>query len=203
MKKPPRMSLVVLMLWTYMSVPFGEARVRAGTQPSHAEERRPSGRSLEVGDRAPEFTLPSLGGKTDTLSSHKDETVLLWFTNLCGGCQAALPEVQNLGRRYAAKGVSVLAVSLLGGDTTTVSSIARKQRVTFPMLIDPEGRVYEQYGGVKVPPGTCPANPQFFIIDNGLIAYAAHFPGAPIDEIRKEVDSLIGARKPHPPRDPN
>ncbi|MEW5702170.1 MAG: peroxiredoxin family protein [Candidatus Zixiibacteriota bacterium] len=201
MKKFHRLSLAFLLFSTPISAPCGETGAPASIQPSHARERRPSGHSLEAGDRAPEFSLPSLGGKTDTLSSHREDMVLLWFTNLCGGCQAALPEVQSLGRRYAPKDVSIMAVSLLGGDTATVSRIAGQHRVTFPMLIDPRGKVYEQYGGVKVHPGTCPANPQFFIVDKGLIAYATHFPGAPIDEIRNKVDSLIRARIPDSPRD--
>ena len=159
-------------------------------------------RVLEVGDQAPDFSLPSLAGEKVTLSAYKDGTVLLWFTNLCGGCQAVLPDVAKIDRDYSRKGVIVLAVSLLGSDTATVGDVIRNQKTTFPFLIDPEGEVYEQYGGVKLPPGTCPANPQLFILDSGKVAFAKHFPGALTDELRGVLDRINDSGKPAPSEHP-
>lgn len=157
---------------------------------------------LEVGDQAPNFSLPSLAGERVSLSDYKDRTVLLWFTNLCGGCQAVIPDVAKINRDYSGKGVTVLAISLLGSDTATVSDVVRNQKTTFPFLIDPEGEVYEQYGGVKLPPGACPANPQLFILDSGKVAFAKHFPGASKDELCAVLDRINDSGKPAPSEHP-
>ena len=111
-------------------------------------------RIVGVGDQAPDFTLPSLNGKEISLSSYHDKTAVLWFTNLCSGCQSVLPVIESIDSAYSAWGVSVLAVSLLGDDTTTVRTIARKYDIPFPLLIDPKASIYEKYGGLMIPPGT-------------------------------------------------
>lgn len=158
--------------------------------------KAPVGRSLAAGDRAPEFTLRDITGKRIALSSHDQGIVLLWFSNLCGGCQAALPGVEALSRKYRGKHVSVMVVSLLGDDTVAVSEVVHRLGATFPFLIDPAGTLYEQYGGVTVPPGTCPSNPQFFILNKGIVTYATHFPGAPIDEIQRRIAGLLSSAEP-------
>ncbi|MBI2842278.1 MAG: TlpA family protein disulfide reductase [Armatimonadetes bacterium] len=149
------------------------------------------GEVLKVGDEAPDFSLRDLSAKEIKLSAYKGGVVLLWFTNLCPGCQGVLPGVVKAHKNYAKKGVTFLAVSLLGDDKETVLSVVRKHKVTFPFLIDPKVEVYPRYGGVKVPPGTCPTNPQLFILDKGKVAYATHFPGAPEAELWKTIDKLI------------
>jgi peroxiredoxin len=97
---------------------------------------------------------------------------------------------------YSGGGISVIAVSLLGNDTTTARDIAEKYDISFPILIDPTAEVYEKYGGAKLPPGTCPVNPQFFVVNHGRVTYATHFPSAPIDEIRAAVDKATALPKP-------
>jgi len=149
------------------------------------------GNIIGVGDKAPDFTLPSLDGEKVSLSSYDDKTVALWFTNLCSGCQSVLPQVEDIGSRYSDRGLSVIAVSLLGDDTTTVRQIAKKFTVPFQFLIDPKASIYEKYGGTKIQPGTCPVNPQFFVVNQGIVTYATHFPGAPEAEIRTEVEKAI------------
>ncbi len=158
---------------------------------SASDLRDSGGHVVGTGDPAPDFTLPSLNGTKATLSSYSNKTVVLWFTNLCSGCQSVLPQVGDIGIRYADRGVSVIAISLLGDDTTTVRKIAKEYTVPFTFLIDPKASVYENYGGTEIPPGTCPVNPQFFVVNQGIITYATHFPGASRNEIRAEVEKAI------------
>jgi peroxiredoxin len=104
-------------------------------------------------------------------------------------------------KKYSKKGVTFLAISLLGEDTQTVRAVMRKHNVQFPFLLDPKGETYRRYGGVQVPPGTCPTNPQFFITNKGRIAYATHFPGTPEPEIWKALDKLIIPAKDEAPKE--
>jgi len=160
-------------------------------------------RGLEVGDEFPDILLPSLDGKEVKLSAYKDRIVVLWFTNLCYGCQGALPAVEKALQDYGGKDVTFLAVSLLGGDTNAVRTVVRKYGASFPFLIDTTGDAYRLFGGAKVPPGVCPLSPQFFILNEGTVAYATHFPGTPDSDIRKRLDELIKVDEPKAPEGPS
>jgi len=53
----------------------------------------------KVGDKAPDFSLQYFNGKPFTLSKiAKNKAVLLWFTNLCSGCQSKLPFIEELNK---------------------------------------------------------------------------------------------------------
>jgi peroxiredoxin len=172
------------------------------TEPS-AVESTETERGLEVGDAFPGVLLPDLDGKEVKLSPHEDRIVVLWFTNLCYGCQGALPAVEKAHQDYGGKDVTFLAVSLLGGDTNTVRTVVRKYGATFPFLIDTTGDAYRLFGGAKVPPGVCQLSPQFFILNEGKVAYATHFPGTPESDIRERLDELIKAGESKAPEGPS
>ena len=73
-----------------------------------------------VGDQAPDFLLDDFNGKKFALSKLiKKGSVVLWFTNLCEGCQSEIPTVFGLKAEYEKKGVEVVAVSVLGKDRKT------------------------------------------------------------------------------------
>jgi peroxiredoxin len=147
--------------------------------------------ALEVGDQAPDFSLKSIDGKVVRLSTYEKGTVVLWFTNLCHGCQAVLPGMVKAHDNYVKKEVTFLAISLLGEDTQTVREVVGKYSLPFSFLSDSQGETYRKFGGMQISPGTCPTNPQFFIINKGKVAYATHFPGTPALGIWTSLDKLI------------
>src|SRR3989338_6860735 len=62
--------------------------------------------ALDTGDRAPDFTLQNFNGKSFTFSELlKKKGVLLWFTNLCGGCQSEIPKLLRLISSYETKDI--------------------------------------------------------------------------------------------------
>lgn len=68
--------------------------VHAASSQKQSDEKSPM---LKAGDRAPDFTLTDFNGGRFTLSKlTKKKGVLLWFTNLCEGCQSKIPVVQKL-----------------------------------------------------------------------------------------------------------
>lgn len=134
----------------------------------------------EVGATAPDFTLKDFKGKDFTLSKLKDKkTVLLWFTNLCGGCQSKFGEMGKIKNLYEKKGVEIVVVSILGKDRKTVEDIIRRKKAAFRFLYDPQGNVTKLFSGEAVP-NTCPLQNIFIISKNGKIVYADHYPG--VDE---------------------
>ncbi len=56
-----------------------------------------------VGEKAPDFSLQDFKGKEFTLSKLEGKkAVLLWFTNLCGGCQSKFGEMENRRKEWSA-----------------------------------------------------------------------------------------------------
>jgi peroxiredoxin len=144
-----------------------------------------------VGDRARDFSSRDFNGNTFTLSKVlKERSVLLWFTNLCEGCQSKIAQVQELKSLYETKGVAVVAVSVLGKDRKTVEDVIRNNNVTFQFLYDPKGEATGRYSGRYVE-GTCPLKNIFIVNKNGKITYANHLPGVAEKELLSRLEETI------------
>jgi peroxiredoxin len=137
---------------------------------------------------APNFTLPSLAqiSLEDFLAS---KAVVLWFTNLCGGCQAGMARLDELRETFG-DSVEVVAISVLGEDEKTVRDAIAKLDVGFPFLIDADGMVTKLYSGGYVP-NSCPVNNIFFIDRKGTIVETSHYPGLPQDDLEEHVRKLL------------
>ena len=67
----------------------------------------------QVGNRAPEFALPTLDGSVAELSTYLGQVVVLdFFFQSCSGCLSSLPHLQELKTRYEASGLVVIIVVL-------------------------------------------------------------------------------------------
>ena len=126
---------------------------------------------------APAFELSGLDGKIYRLSDYRgSKPLVVWFTNLCGGCQANIPHLDSVYRAEIKPQAELLAVSLLGEDKKTVAKISKKLKFQFPILLDPQGKTCEDYIGEYVE-GTCPLANLFVIDRQGIIKYETHYPG--------------------------
>lgn len=146
----------------------------------------------KVGNSAPDFSLQAFDGKSFILSEMKNnKAVLLWFTNLCSGCEKKLSEVEGFKNLFEKKGVEIAAVSLLGEDKKTVEDFIQKYRLSFRFLYDPDGKATERYSG-KYVPDTCPLKNIYIISKEGKITYVSHLPGADESEIIEQLNKTIG-----------
>ena len=95
----------------------------------------------------PEFVLPDLSGAPVRLSDHEGKVILLNFwATWCPPCRAEMPSMETLYQAYRNQGLLILAIS---GDRTgrsVVKSFVQDRGVTFPILLDPDGEVFAQYG---------------------------------------------------------
>jgi peroxiredoxin len=67
------------------------------------------------------------------------------------------PAIQRVQQNYAAKGLTVLAIT--SDEVASIRSVRSKQKATFTFLRDPEDKVSEAYGVSGIP--------QLFIVDQG------------------------------------
>jgi thiol-disulfide isomerase/thioredoxin len=104
---------------------------------SEAESAR-----TDVGDLMPAYSATYLDGKPLSLSNEKGNVVFLnvWAT-WCGPCRFETPELQALQNQYAASGLKVIGVSVDEGDDEAVKTFVAEQKITYPIAVDPEGRI--------------------------------------------------------------
>jgi peroxiredoxin Q/BCP len=101
---------------------------------------------LEVGKKAPAFTLESSDGGKVKLSDFADKLVVLYFypRDNTPGCTV---EAENF--RDAVPALKKLGAVVLGVSKDSIASHCKfrdKYELTFPLLSDPDGKVLEAYG---------------------------------------------------------
>jgi len=137
------------------------------------------------GQRAPEFSLPSLSGSTVSLASLRGKVVLIDFwAQWCEPCKKELPQLDKLAKEFAGKNVVVLAVNL---DKTkdNAQRLAQQLCLSLPVLLDPAGSVAATYDLPKMPTS--------FLVDKKGIVRFVHegFEGsADVDRFRSELNQL-------------
>jgi peroxiredoxin Q/BCP len=102
--------------------------------------------SVEVGDKAPDFTLPSDGGGKVSLKALKGKAVVLYFypKDDTSGCTA-----ESCAFRDALPNFSKAMAEIIGISRDSVAShdkFKAKYGLTFPLAADEEGKVCEAYG---------------------------------------------------------
>ncbi len=95
---------------------------------------------------APAFALPDLNDHEMQLSDFKGKVVLLNFwATWCAPCREEMPGMQALWEKTRAKGFVILAVAADRGSKKQVAAFARELALTFPILLDPDGKVRNRY----------------------------------------------------------
>ncbi|MGM0593157.1 MAG: peroxiredoxin family protein [Pseudomonadota bacterium] len=119
------------------------------------------------GEPLPDFTLQTVDGKQLSLSDYRDKVVMVNFwATYCGPCIKEIPSMQRLQERVGADRFAILAVNMAEQQETVKRFLDKHDiQVNFPILLDPDGAVVEQWMITAVP--------TTFIIDpKGNIRYA-------------------------------
>lgn len=104
-----------------------------------------SGAGLEVGQVAPDFLLPDASGRWFRLSDFRGEKAVLinFWATWCPPCREEMPQFEQL---YRSRGheLAILAVNLRES-AEDVESFFEELDLTFPALLDADGRVSRRY----------------------------------------------------------
>ena len=101
---------------------------------------------VELGKKAPAFTLNDQEGKTHKLSDYAGQPVVLYFypKDDTPGCTAETCSFRDLLPRFKKGKAAILGVSIL--DEKSKAKFAAKYNVNFPLLADADHGVAEKYG---------------------------------------------------------
>ncbi len=105
-----------------------------------------------------DFTLTELGGKKWTLKEQRGKVVVVNFwATWCPPCRTEMPDLETLYKQFKDQGLVILAIS--DEDAGKVAPFIAEQKVTYPILLDPERKVNEifQIEGI----------PKTFVYDRG------------------------------------
>ena len=133
---------------------------------------------LEIGTKAPEFTLPDQNGEMKSLSDYRGKKVILYFypKDMTSGCTKQACLFGELFPQFREKGAVILGVS-----KDTVAShkkFEQKFGLPFTLLADPELAVIKAYGvwqekrGRDGKPTMGLVRSTYLIDENGVIARA-------------------------------
>jgi peroxiredoxin len=100
---------------------------------------------LKIGDKAPDFELVDMNGKTHQLSDYQGQGVFLNFWGTwCKPCEREFPLMDKQYQVYKDKGVQILAVNIAESDFVVQQYIDQRD-LTFPVLIDKTKSVMESF----------------------------------------------------------
>jgi len=127
-----------------------------------------AGPGVDVGDKAPSFTLKDSAGNAVSLSDYKGKVVVLeWVNPDCPFVKRHYQEgsMKNLTSAYSESGMVWLTINSTNYmDQAANAAFAKKEGIGWPILVDQDGTVGHTYGAATTP--------HMFIIDtSGKVAY--------------------------------
>ena len=113
---------------------------------------------------APDFTLQTISGETVSLSDFRGKPVMLTFWKInCAACQFQMPYTQAFYDEQSGETIAVLTINV-GDSASAAQDYVTSRRLTFPVLLDRQGKVAQMYG--------LPGVPVTFLIDSEGIVKA-------------------------------
>jgi thioredoxin-dependent peroxiredoxin len=102
--------------------------------------------SLEIGIKAPDFTLPTDGNGSVTLSALKGKKVVLYFypKDDTSGCTAEACAFRDILPRF--KKMDAIVIGISRDSVASHDKFKKKYELPFALAADTEGKVTEKYG---------------------------------------------------------
>ena len=166
----------------------------------------PTEGGLQVGDKAPDFSLKNLDGSFVSLSDYKDAKgyIVIFTCNTCPYAVMYEDRIKELHSKYARMGYPVIAInpndpSVKEGDSPADMKVrAQEKGFEFPYLFDAGQTVFPQYGATKTP--------HVYLLDsNKIVKYIGAIDdnpqdakGADVKYVEAAIDALSKGQNPNP-----
>jgi len=104
------------------------------------------------GEVAPDFKLMNLKGEEISLSSFRGNkaVLLVFWATRCYVCREEIPTLKKIYSKYQPQGLEILAVSIMESKEK-LSSFAKQNNLSYPILMDLEGKAASLYQVVGIP----------------------------------------------------
>lgn len=117
------------------------------------------------GKPAPDFDLPSLGGKNVRLADLKGKVLFIniWAT-WCLPCREEMPSMEKLYRLLKGPDFEMIGISVDKDPEKSVAPFVKELGLTFPILLDPKSETAAKYKITGVPE-------TYLVAPNGIIIH--------------------------------
>ena len=124
----------------------------------------PAMASVQVATQAPDFTLHAMTGPNTRLQELRGQVVMVNFwATWCGPCRQEMPHLNRLHEKYSRAGFTLLGINV-DDDPRNAAAVAAKLGIQFPVLLDTDKKVSNQYD--------LQAMPSTYLIDrDGKVRY--------------------------------
>lgn len=163
--------------------------------------------TLQLGEKAPDFSLPGVDGKNWSPSGVSDaKALIINFTcNHCPFVTGSQERLEKLYNAYESKGVRMIAISSNETENHPDDSFEKMQQrarewgFRYPYVRDESQEVAWAYGALRTP--------HFFVFDeNRELQYTGRMDDSPREpgkettsELKDALDDLLAGRKPRVP----
>lgn len=127
-------------------------RDSGGNQATGTTAASPAYKRLVVGDTAPLYAAATLAGDSVHLgSANEPVTVMNVWATWCTSCREEMQDLEGLQKEYRSRGVRVLGISVDEADGVRVRKFVEREKLTFDIVHDQEGRVQGLYQVSGIP----------------------------------------------------
>jgi peroxiredoxin len=131
----PYIELAQLVTYEHVNVKLDDPQYTAALAKMTADDDR---------RQQADFTLQELNGKTWTLKEQHGKVVVLNFwATWCPPCRKEMPDLETLYQQFKDQGLLILAIS--DEDAGKVKPFIAQQKVTYPILLDPDRKVNDLF----------------------------------------------------------
>jgi len=89
------------------------------------------------------------------LGAYEGQVVLLNFwATWCAPCRAEMPDLVELQRDLGPKGLQIIGVAMDQTGKQAVAPYLEQQPVNYPIVLDPDAKIGQRYGGIPALPTT-------------------------------------------------